>query len=379
MEADIAARRAELPDWGGVRTENQAGQVQAYLYNVLGLPVQTKRGTSKVTADKEALQKLLDMLDGGHRKIEKLPAEHIDRARDFIHLIRGLRDKSKFNQFLQHPTEWAHPELNPAGTATLRFSCKDPNVQQIPPAAREIFIPDKPGWKLMSVDIRQAEVVALLWFSEQWDVLDQVLNHGWDAHKVTASLLYNKPVEQITKELRDPVKTLVTFPTIYGEQPQTTATRNGVSLKQVLDLRRAFFAALPGVEDYRQRMIQSSMKYGYVESPFGVKREIRAERSVGAAANQACNAPIQNIPAMVTRNAMIRLAAELPPPSRMLTQIHDEILITYPEELGGQVEECVREVVGAPVPQMPAGPIGMGSGLRFGLDIETGEDWGHLE
>ena len=141
-----------------------------------------------------------------------------------------------------------------------------------------------------------------------------------------------------------------------------------------------YLYALPGVQDFRVQLIRSAMQRGYVESPWGVRRYIRVEKSTGRAANEACNAPIQNICPMITGSAMIKLHAQLPKPARLWPAwVYDEINFVYPKEMRNQVYEAAKDILGAPVKQMPARPIGMGTGLKFRLDFACGSDWGHLQ
>ena len=389
LDIQLAEGRTLLPDWGGKRTEGQHSQVQKYLYNTLSLPVITKRGTDKPTANFEALKELERRLTSGHKTIERLGSPEIDAALDFVQLLLRLRDWSKLNSsFMKQQlsaSDYVHPQLNPAGTATLRFSCSAPNCQQIPAnkdgsdfQVRSIFIPDQPGWEMLSVDLKQAEVIVLFWFAEQWDLLEHIISGVHDAHKLTASLLFGVKPENVTKIQRTQAKT-TTFALLYGESPRTTATRNRMAYDDVLRMRRQYFDAFPGVESYRNTQIQHAKRYGFVESPFGVRRYVRVEEDTGPAANKACNAPIQNVPAMVTRRAMIQLHHDLPLPARILMQVHDELLLTYPSELKDQVHECVREAMCQAIPEMPAAPLKMAGGLRFPIDIETGPDWGSLK
>jgi DNA polymerase I-like protein with 3'-5' exonuclease and polymerase domains len=391
MYSDLLEGRNQLPDWpptkDGWRTENQNQHVHQHLYTTLALPPQHKRGESKLTADKEALSTLVDRIEGDHHSVAHLSEVAKEEALEFIRLLQGLGKKSKlhstFRKYLERGTEWVHPILNPAGTGTFRFSSNDPNVQQVPKCkckpkcmgenpdcrgARHIFLPDEDNWLIVRLDIRQAEVVTFLWYAEVWDVLNKVLNEGHDVHAIVADLMgYD----------RDPAKT-TTFAVLYGEGPETTAARNQMALADVHSMREAYFKAMPGVQPFRDKYIGSAMDMGFVETPFRTRRYIRVDRPVGRAANQAGNAPVQAVPPWALRRAMIHIHRELPSPARLWNQVHDEIDICTPPDKLEEVLEICKHYVTAPIPEMPAPAIGMGSGLKFATDVEIGNHWGAL-
>jgi len=408
IQESLTERRQLLPDWGGMRTEGQHAKVQEFLYETLGLPLQKKQGTWAVTANRKAIDDLQGLLGRNDKKVQHLTEEQKEDAQQFLDLLSELRDMSKLStSFLRYKysaKDMVHPELNPVGTATLRPTCSDPNVLQVPgckckPAchgtekhkclgvschgtnprcknARWVFIPDHPDWEIMSVDLSQAEVIGFLWYAEQWDALDQILNRGMDAYQIIANKIFGR---EATSQERDRTK-VDTLAFIYGEGERTQALRLRISVDEIRQRREVYLAALPGVQDFRDQLIRSAMQRGFVESPWGVRRYIRVESSRGRAANEACNAPIQNICPMVTGFAMIKLHAQLPKPARLWTPwVYDELNFVYPRELREQVFEAAQDTLGAPVDKMPASPIKMGSGLRFRLDYAVGSNWGMLQ
>jgi DNA polymerase-1 len=251
------------------------------------------------------------------------------------------------------------------------MSCSDPNAQNVPANARRLFIPDEPDWRLIGVDMKQAEVIGLLWYTEEWNLIERIRN-GEGIHEVVAGLIFQ--TDRPSREQRDFAKT-TTFAILYGEAPKTTAGRLHMPESEILELRRAYFKALPGVESYREMMIRHAMSKGYVESPFGVRRYVRVESKYSKEANKAANAPIQNIPAMVTRYAMIELAKHLPAPARLWMQVHDEVIVTCPKDQVQNVSSMLSEVLGHPWSQLPT-PTG---GLRFPLSLHVGQTWAELK
>jgi len=403
IEKTLVEERAFLPDWGGTRTENQHARVQEYLYETLKLPTQKKRGTGRPTANAEALEELRSRLQTGHKSVKHVNEEDTDDGISFINRILELRDMSKLQtSFLRYRLSgsFVHPALSLGGsakgkhesgrgTASFRFSCTDPNAQQIPDCrcskkcygtnldcrgARYIFIPDQPDWEVMSVDLAQAEIVGFLYLAEEWGILKKVLHEGLDAHQAVANQILGRDA---SKPERDDFKT-TTFAILFGEQERTTAARLHRSLDEIHAARDAYFKMLPGVDDYRTSVIESCKRRGYVESPFGFRRYIRLDRSTGRAANQACNAPIQNIPPTVIGKAMLRMYRQLPKPARLWMQVHDEVLIVYPKNLREAVRDCALSNLRAEVPEMPAPVLGMAGGLKFNVDCEIGPNWGAL-
>lgn len=409
VDAHLAERRQSLPDWGGTHTEGQHAKVMAHLYEELQLPIQKKRPDFKKTANKAALETLLGLLGRNDPKVKHLDEEKQQEASEFLNLLLELRDMSKLsNSFLRYrysADSFVFPELNPVGTATLRPTCSDPNILQVPgckckPAchgtekhkkedcgpkckgtnprcknARWVFIPDHPGWEIMSVDLSQAEVIGFLWYAEQWDVLNDILNGGQDAYARIATRIFGRDP---TSAERDRTK-VDTLAFIYGEAERTQALRLRIHVDEIRERREAYMVALPGVKAFREELISKAIRDGFVESPWGVRRYIRVESRRGRAANEACNAPIQNICPMVTGEAMLKLHAQLPKPARLwVPWVYDELNFVYPKELRSEVYEAARDILGGPVAKLPAPAIKMGSGLRFRLDFAVGKDWGHL-
>jgi DNA polymerase I-like protein with 3'-5' exonuclease and polymerase domains len=391
MKQDVTELRKELPEWeptaSGERTENQNAHVHHYLYTVLGLPVQTKRGEGSVTADVEALRKLQEWLTVGHKKVEHLTHAVVEEGLRYIGLHLTLKAKSKltseFAKYEKTGVDLLHPILNPAGTGTFRFSSSDPNVQQISKCrckpkcmgknpecrgARHVFLPDEDDWVIVRLDLKQAEVVTFLWYAQEWDILRKVLCEGADVHQLVADKMGLD---------RDSGKTC-TFATLYDATLQNVAARMGRTLLQVEEMFEAFNKALPGVDDYRSRFVGMAMQKGYVETPFRLRRYIRVTYPKGRAARQAGNAPIQAVPPWVLRRAMNKIHRELPKPARLWTQIHDELDIVTPRELLSEVIDCARAHITAPVPELEARPIGMHEGLQFASDIEVGKNFGAL-
>ena len=221
---------------------------------------------------------------------------------------------------------------------------------------------------MASLDYAQVEVVGFLWSASQWDVLANVLHKGLDAHDVMADLLHMP---------RDEAKNM-TFALVYGASDALIASKSKRSIAEVAVARQHYLKVFPGVNDFRNYYISHAMKHGYVENPFGRRRYIWVQNRIGRAANQAANAPIQGIPPMVVRRAMVRMEKELPHGARILGNIHDEIILTYPAESERDVLSGAIEIMRSPVPELPATPLGMAGGIVFNVDVEVGSNWADL-
>jgi DNA polymerase I-like protein with 3'-5' exonuclease and polymerase domains/uracil-DNA glycosylase len=385
--------REDLPEWretkAGVRTENQSEFVNRHAYQTLSLPVLLDRTTYQPSFGSEQRSELKIMLETGNKKIEHLTFEEIDESLRFINLIDDLKESSKLMTFLNPESihlsnkNKFHSTWDPSGTATFRFASREPNLQQVPKCAcnpecygtnpecagaRFPFVPPFRGWKMLSVDYSQIEVVGFLWTASQWDVLGKVLHEGLDAHAVMADQL--SMMRKVAKHM--------TFALVYGASDDLIAARSKKSEAEVKVARAHYLKVFPGVEQFRNHYIHYAMKHGFVVNAFGRKRYVWVRSPIGRAANQAANAPIQGIPPMIVRRAMVRLAQELPAPAHIIGNIHDELIITYPEELEQKVIECVTDIMRSPIPEMPAKPLGMGDGLVCNIDIATGTTWANM-
>ena len=183
LQAELDAGRQQLPDWGGVHTENQNEKVTDYLYNTLHLPVMVNEDGNP-SAGSNQRKDLLALLNEEHKRVEHLTRAEVAEAIRVIELLSYLKERSKLIGYYNPdkvPADcFYHPEWNPAGTATYRFTAHNPPAQTIPkckcdPAcygenpncknARYPFIPDGPDWELISVDIAQAEMVRFFWYA----------------------------------------------------------------------------------------------------------------------------------------------------------------------------------------------------------------------
>ena len=238
-----------------------------------------------------------------------------------------------------------HTSFNQTVTATGRISSTNPNLQNIPirtDDGREIrraFIPDN-GDLMMSADYSQIELRLIADLSNDKDMIEAFLS-GDDIHRITASKVYKKPLEEVTDDERRHAKT-ANFGIIYGISAFGLSERLGIARPDAKKLIDGYFATYPHVREYLDKAVADARERGYVTTRMGRRRylpDINSRNAVvrGYAERNAVNAPIQGSAADIIKVAMVRIYAEMQRRSlrsRMIMQVHDELIFNVvPEEL----------------------------------------------
>lgn len=365
LEAQLESNRKSLPFDG---TE-WSPKVADTLYGYYDLPSINERDGYRNTR-KLTLETLAQRLEDGRIDI---PASK--EALAFVNSILEMRATSKLiSTFLSHElTEGrVHPILNPAGTATLRLSCKSPNLQQVPKGVRHIFVPDHPDYEFTSCDISQAEIVTFLWLAQEWELYEKVLG-GYDFHQMVADRM----------GIERKIAKVANFAILYNEDPDTTAQRNRWEKSVAYDLHREYHKHMRGVKRYQAEITQMCKETGYVLSPHGVRRilPLKSGETQGHIYNQAVNAPIQTTPAMVTRIAMVYLQENLPKDCRVWMQVHDDVIVQHPKDLREEVHKCLLLAMSrgswTDWVQHPLDPSSTKE-LKFSMQPKSGPDWGSV-
>ena len=323
---------------------NSPRQLGEILFDRLGLPV-IKKTKSGYSTDSEVLEKLSEehpivkhVLE--YRTINKLKATYVDGMLPLIN----------------PETERIHAKFNQTVTATGRISCTDPNLQNIPIRTelgrelRKIFIA-KEGYTLLDADYSQIELRVLAHMSGDSTMID-AFNHDVDIHAVTASQVFNVPLEQVTKEMRSNAKA-VNFGIVYGISDFGLATNIHTSRKKAKEYIEKYFEKYPKIKEYMDNAVKKCKETGYVETLWGRRRyvpEIHASnfniRQFGE--RVAMNAPIQGTAADIIKVAMVNIQKELEEKkyeSKLILQVHDELVIeTKLEELEAVKELLVRNM-----------------------------------
>lgn len=319
---------------------NSPKQLGTILFEKLGLKAVKKTKTGYST-DAEVLESLADkheiipcILE--YRQLAKLKSTYAEGLAKVIHPVTG-RIHSSFNQTV---------------TATGRISSTEPNLQNIPVRTelgreiRKAFIPEE-GYVLLDADYSQIELRVLAHITGD-ENLRRAFLEGIDIHALTASQVFHVPIDQVTPDMRRSAKA-VNFGIIYGISDFSLAKDINVTRKEAARYIQGYLDTYPKVKEYMEETVRNGQEQGYVETMFHRKRyipELKASnfavRSFGR--RVALNTPIQGTAADIIKIAMVRVWRELKKrnlKSRLILQVHDELLVeTWEEEL-----EEVRDIV----------------------------------
>lgn len=346
-------------------------QLSDVLFGKLQVPTaglsRTKSGHFSITAE------VLDKLRGVHPVIE-LILEHRQLAKLKSTYLDAL-------PLLVDATSRVHTSYNQIGAATGRLSSNNPNLQNIPvrtDQGREIrraFVPED-GWKLVAADYSQIELRILAHVTQDPALL-AIFQEGRDIHAATAAELFNVPIDQVSKNQRRIAKMTV-FGVIYGISSFGLSARTDLSREEAQRMIDNLFKTYPGLKRYIDATLQFGRKHGYVETLMGRRRYIPELKSAHggrrqAAEREAINAPIQGTNADLIKQAMVHLHAELRRRnmrSRMLLQVHDELVLEVPDDEMEDASALVREVM-----EGVRGDLS----VPIEVEIESGGNWEEMK
>lgn len=343
---------------------NSPKQLGVILFEELGLPLIKKTKTGYSTN-----REVLDKLQGRHpiiddliyyRTLAKIKGTYIDGLRKVIDTDGKI-----------------HTSLNQTVTATGRLSSTEPNLQNIPirfeegRRIRKIFVPRDENHLLLSADYSQIELRILAHFSE-----DPVMLEGYkkdlDIHRVTASMVFDRPLEEVSDHQRREAKA-VNFGIIYGMSDYGLSENIDISLAAAKDYIDKYFEHYPSIKAYLDSQVAYAQNQGYVKTLLGRIREIPQIHSKNFhlrnfAKRTAMNTPIQGSAADIIKVAMINVWREMRRrklETKMILQIHDELIFDVKkdelEEVKALVMEMMNHVVELKVP------------LKTGINV--GENW----
>jgi DNA polymerase-1 len=269
-----------------------------------------------------------------------------------------------------------HTTFNQTATTTGRLSSTDPNLQNIPIRTelgreiRECFVAEE-GHKLISADYSQVELRVLAHISGE-QVLKDIFIRGEDVHAATAGEMFGVPPEKIDPGLRSKAK-MINFGIVYGLSAYGLADRLDIPQDEAADFIERYLNRFPKVKEFIEKTVEEATERGYVTTLLGRKRripELRSRkwptRSLGE--RLAVNTPIQGTSADIIKIAMVnsrRALAEAGLTTRLVLQIHDELLFEAPdEEVAAATEIVVREMAGAYEMDPP-----------LGVDAGAGDNW----
>jgi len=344
---------------------NSPSQLAEILYVKLKLPTTgiKKLKTGYSTAVSE-LEKLVDK----HKIIKHiLKYRELEKIRNtYLETLPKLVDKN--NRVHTHYAQ---------DTSTGRLSSSNPNMQNIPIRSeigteiRKAFIALK-GSKLISADYSQIELRIIASLAKDQKMIESFQKNE-DIHARVAAEINGVPISEVTKNQRRDAKT-VNFSIIYGVSPYGLSASTGMAVGDASKYLNKYFALHPSIKSYMERTIAFAKKHGYVETWFGRRRDIPEIHSPifsvrNAAQRAAINMPIQGTAADIIKTAMIELDKKLPTvstKSKMLLQIHDELVLEVPDKdikkVAKLVEDVMENVCKLDVPIV--------------VNIESGPSWG---
>ena len=295
-----------------------------------------------------------------HRTLAKLKSTYADALPMLVNPTTG-RLHTSFNQLV---------------AATGRLSSSNPNLQNIPVRTelgrriRAAFVPDA-GWRFVAADYSQIELRILAHVSGE-ESLIEAFRRGEDIHARTASEVFGVPLDAVTPEQRDVAKT-TNFAVIYGVTAFGLSRGLDMSTKQAQEFLDRFFARHPKVKAYLGRTVAEGRERGFVATLLGRRRYLPELRSGnpnlrGFGERMATNAPIQGTAADLVKIAMVRMAHELRAhrlESRMLLQVHDELLFEAPAAEVGPLQALATEVMES----------ALTLDVPLKVDVKVGDDW----
>lgn len=345
-----------------IKSPKQLGEI---LFERLGLPPvkKTKTGYSTNAEVLETLRFQHPIVEQilSYRLWTKLKSTYLDAIGDLIHPESGR----------------VHTSFNQTVTATGRLSSSDPNLQNIPVRTeqgrqiRTLFEPGEGFDYLLSADYSQIELRLLAHMSGDENFIDAFCK-GQDIHARTAAEVFHLPLSEVTPELRRRAKA-VNFGIVYGISDYGLARDLHISRKEAAGYIEEYFTRYPGVKGFLDEMIEKAHATGVVTTLFGRRRELPAIKSRNfnqrsLAERMAMNTPIQGTAADIIKLAMIRAdraLKEAGAKSRLLLQVHDELVLEVPASEVTEVTELLREamehVVDLSVPLL--------------IDVKTGKNW----
>ena len=349
------ARQAQEMAWEYAGTEinlQSPKQLQKVLFEDMGLKPTKRTKSGSYTTNAAALQDLY------------VKSVDNERANGFLGALLRHREINKLKQIVQTlidatntSDERIHTTFEQTVAATGRLSSVDPNLQNIPnrnAAGREIrgvFVPGEGYEALMSCDYSQVELRIMADLSDD-EALIEAFRSGADFHKYVASMVYKLPVDQITGDQRSHVKAM-SYGLAYGLSTYGLAQQLKIAPREAEALKNRYFDTFGKVHDYLESLVANAREKGYTETIFGRRRYFPALHSTNRVAREAAeraalNAPIQGSAADIMKIAMIRAEqtlAEAHVKSRIILQIHDELVVEIAPGEGDLVTELVRNAM----------------------------------
>ena len=360
LEDEIIKAEESVYKQAGVRfklsSPKQLGEV---LFDKMKLDEKAKKTKSgQYATSEDVLQRLRDkhqIVDDilVFRELSKLKSTYVDALPTMINPRTGR----------------IHTNFNQAIAVTGRLSSINPNLQNIPiktdrgREVRKAFVPREKGWVLLSADYSQIELRIVAAISED-EAMMQAFKDNKDIHTATAAKVYGVAEADVTKDMRRAAKA-VNFGIIYGQTAFGLAGSLGISRTEAREIIENYLKEYSGIKNYMDDTVQYAQQHGYVKTMKGRKRYLRdissSNQTVrGYAERNAINSPIQGSAADMIKLAMIKVHDELKKSSlqsRMILQVHDELVFDVPKNEVEQLKQLVVENMEAAMPLPHGVPV----------------------
>jgi DNA polymerase-1 len=362
LVADVERHRLAIVDAAGHDFNvNSTPQLRQVLFDELGLAPQKKTKTGFST-DAASLEKLA----GQHAIIE-----HLLAYRE-VEKLRSTYGDGLLSEV--GPDGRIHATFNQTVARTGRLSSDQPNLHNIPVRSelgrefRRAFVP-APGYQLLVADYNQIELRCIAHLAEDPGLVES-FESGRDIHTETAASVFGVDGADVTIEMRSKAK-MVSYGLAYGMEAYGLAQRLNIATEEAAGILDAYFVAFPSVRAYMERTVAEARERGYTETLFGRRRQIPELAASNfrirqAGERQAMNAGIQGLAADIFKVALVRLDARLAEEdldSRLILQVHDEVLL--------EVAPDVVDQVGALVVEVMAGAAALRVPLEVNLSVGT--------
>ncbi|WP_093228295.1 DNA polymerase I [Thermoflavimicrobium dichotomicum] len=343
---------------------NSPKQLGEILFDKLGLPVLKKTKTGYSTSA-DVLEKLAPQ----HEIVEKI-LHYRQVGKLYSTYIEGLKKEIGADGKI-------HTQFHQTITATGRLSSAEPNLQNIPirleegRRIRQIFVPSEEGWYMLAADYSQIELRVLAHLSED-AALQKAFQEDQDIHTQTAMDVFGVSKEEVTPLMRRQAKA-VNFGIVYGISDFGLAQNLNIPRKEAKTFIDRYFATYPGVKRYMDEAVEKARRDGYVTTLFNRRRYLPDIHSSNYnvrsfAERTAMNTPIQGTAADIIKFAMLHLDKEMKEKelkSRLLLQVHDELVFEVPEDELDLMKQLVPEIM--------EGTISLSVPLK--VDIHYGKNW----
>ena len=348
-------------------------QLQELLFDHFGLP-KTKKTKTGYTTNAEALADL-------HAKT----ADAGGAGHDFLGFLLTHRDRIKLKQMVDSLSATVasdgriHTTFSQVAAATGRLASSDPNLQNIPARSadgmriRGAFVAGEGFESLMSADYSQIEMRLMAHLSGD-EALIEAFNSGEDLHRTMASMVFGTPVAEVSAEERSRIKA-TSYGLAYGLSSYGLAAQLGIPVPEAAALRDRYFERFGKVRDYLEGLVAQARADGYTQTMFGRRRYLPDLRSSNRqrremAERAALNAPIQGSAADIVKIAMMNVVdalSEAGMKSRLLVQIHDELLLEVAAGEAAALEAIVRDKMATPVELSVPLDVAVGIGASWQL------------